>query len=181
MAKKTVTYGIDTTARRVTADIAGHGTIVVNLGSMSAANLEYAVYFGIQSRLSNAAAVERNADGRILTPEEMVRERFARMSAIAAHLNGGAEAWDLPRTSGGGADQSGLTIEAIARNYGWSVADTEGKIDRLAEKKGQTRKEVLAMYAGIPDVQRIMGEIRAERAAGRGLDAAALADELAEA
>lgn len=181
MAKKTVMYNIDTAARRVTADIAGHGVVSVSLDAMSEANRAYAVYFGIQSRLSNAAAIERNSDGRILTPEEMVAERFARMSAIAAHLNGGAEEWDLPRSAGGGGDQSGLVIEAIARNYGWSVESTEAKITALAEKKGQSRREVLATYANIPDVARVMGDIRAERAAKRGLDAVALADELANA
>lgn len=156
----------------------------LNLTAMSRECKERAMIHGMLQRIGDGGAVERmdKATGLIRTDAEMDNIKKARITALIEHYNSGTAEWNLTRTSGGGGvDTSGLTIEAISRVYGWSVADTERKVDTLAAKKGIERKEMLRTYANIPDVASMIGTIKAERAARTGLDAQGMADELANA
>jgi hypothetical protein len=162
------------------------GVIVGELlmAGIHADNREQAMYHGFIQRIGDGGAVERQdkQTGMIRTDAEMDSIKRARIEALIAHYNSGTPDWNLVRSNtGGGVDTSGLTIEAISRVYGWSVADTERKVDTLAEKKGIERKEMLRTYANIPDVAAMIGTIKAERAARTGLDAVSMADELANA
>jgi hypothetical protein len=156
----------------------------LNLTAVHAANKERAIIHGMIQRIGDGGAVERmdKATGTIRTDAEMDAIKRARLEALIAHYNSGTPDWNLVRSNtGGGVDTSGLTIEAISRVYGWSVTDTERKVDTLAQKKGIERKEMLRTYSNIPDVAAMIGTIKAERAARTGLDAVSMADELANA
>jgi hypothetical protein len=182
-SNQTVEYIASLAARTVTARMTGKADIVVSVSNMHAANVEFGLLFGIQSRLSNAAAIDKadKKTGIVRSAQEVIDLRHAALQQIADHLNSGSADWDVAR-AGGGVDNSGLTMEAIARVYFKSDVNlAEQKVTALADKKMVTRKEMLATYANIPDVAAMMGTIRAERAQRTGIDAVALADELANA
>lgn len=153
----------------------------LNVTALHPVIVQRAMQHGLVQRIGDGGAVERQdkATGHIRSDAEMDDIKRARIVALIEHYNSGTAEWNLTRSAGGGGvDNTGLTIEAIARTYKWDVATTEAKVTRLAESKGITRKEMLQTYANIPDVAAMMGTIKAERAARTGLDAQSLADEL---
>lgn len=174
----------EVTGNLVTFLFRGTAVGTLDTDAVHTANQRKAMFHGFVQRIGDGGAVERmdKATGLIRTDAEMDDIKRARITALIEHYNSGTAEWNLVRASGGGGvDTSGLTIEAISRVYGWSVADTERKVDTLAEKKGIERKEMLRTYANIPDVASMIGSIKAERAARTGLDAQGMADELANA
>lgn len=153
------------------------------LGSIHADNRERAMVHGLVQRVGDGGAVERldASTGTIRTDAEMDAIKMARMMALINHYNSGTAEWNVARGLPKGPDNSGLTVEAISRVYGWSVDTVEAKVTTMAEKKGIERKAMLATYGNIPDVAAMIGTIKAERAARSGLDAAGMADELMQA
>jgi hypothetical protein len=185
-ANSIITHLLDVLLGRpiITFKFRGEDIGRLDTSKMSAECKERAMIHGLVQRIGDGGAVERQdkATGLIRTDAEMDDIKKARIMALIEHYNSGTTEWNLTRSStGGGVDTSGLTIEAISRVYNWTVADTERKVDTLAEKKGIERKEMLRTYANIPDVASMIGTIKAERAARTGLDAVSMADELANA
>ena len=156
--------------------ILGH----LSLERMSRECKERAMIHGILQRVGDGGAVERmdKATGTIRTDAEMDAIKQARIVALIEHYNSGTADWNLVRAAGGGIDNTGLTIEAISRVYGWDIPTVEAKVTTMAEKKGIERKAMLATYGNIPDVAAMIGTIKAERAARSGLDGAGMANEL---
>lgn len=185
-ANSIITHALTDVSGRPAIEFKFRGAAIgtLNIVDLSPQVRERAMIHGMLQRIGDGGAVERmdKQTGLIRTDAEMDGIKRARITALIEHYNSGTAEWNLTRTSGGGGvDTSGLTIEAISRVYGWSVTDTERKVDTLAEKKGIERKEMLRTYANIPDVASMIGTIKAERAARTGLDATSMADELANA
>jgi hypothetical protein len=141
---------------------------------------ERAMIHGLIQRVGDGGAVERldASTGTIRTDDEMDAIKMARMKTLINHYNSGTADWNVARGLPKGPDNSGLTIEAISRVYGWDIPTVEAKVTKMATEKGIERKAMLATYGNIPDVAAMIGTIKAERAAHTGLDAVGMADEL---
>jgi len=72
------------------------------------------------------------------------------------YMRGGTE-WTVRGTSG---ERGGLVIRAVAALQGLSVEEMSTRIDTLAEKRGESRKKLLAVFAAYPVIKAKMDELR---------------------
>lgn len=170
-SNQTVGYAMDLINRTVTASMPGRENIVVRLTDMHPNMREYATLFGIQSRLSNGAAIDKQdrKTGVIRSDAEMKALRHEALMQIADHLNSGAAEWDITRAAGTGPDTSGITLAAIMRALSkpgepLSAADADAKVDAFALKHNLERKAAFGRIALIPEVADAIAAIKAERA-----------------
>ena len=128
---------------------------------------EYAAYVGFANvRLADGGAVERmdKKTGRVRTDAEMLRMKWERINRLADHYNSGIDQWRLV-VAAEGAAETGLTVEAIARARGITVAEADAQVSALAEKRGEDRKTILAALRSAEPVAEAIDAIRAERRA----------------
>lgn len=173
-ANAVVTTTWDDRTRTFTFGVAEAGTFEFRPDDVAEAVADRARLHGFVQRISDGAAMSRNTEtGLPATPAE----KFARMKAIADHLQT-SETWAMAKGVGGGrkADDGGLVVMAMVR--AGLVADVNAAnaaIADLAIKRGIDRKEAVKLFAGTPEVQVAIGQIKGERAK---TDAAGLMAEL---
>ena len=157
-------------------NVAGAGTLTLDLDKVSAENRSRAMYHGFEQRVRDAGALLRNTeDGKSAT----AADKLASMARIVEHLMSGATEWAI-KAAGGARDDTGLTLLALMRVKGWDVDAANAWVAKVALTKGIETKAVLANVAKNPDVIRAVGEIKAERAAKSAVDASDLLDEMGD-
>jgi len=125
-----------------------------NVEPVSTENQDYAVMHGFKQRLVDNAAIGRDsASGRSATDEE----KMAEIRALGNFYMSGAAEWTVRGTPG---ERGGLVLRSVAALQGLSVEEMSTRIDKLAEKRGESRKKLLAGLAARPDVKAKMDELR---------------------
>lgn len=160
----------------ITLTVLGAGEVHFNPATVNDTLRKRAELHGWIQRLSDGAALSRDPD----TGESpSAQDKLEHIQAIAAHYLNGAETWNMRAGSGGGGSESGLTLRAVARVYGYDLATAGEKLDALAVKRGMDRKKLLSHLRGNEKVIAAMNAIRAEAAQGAGVDSDELLGELA--
>lgn len=158
---------------RLTFDVRGAGVFVFDTAKVHADNMAKAAMHGWKQRLSDAAALSRNADnGQPASPAE----KLAAIQSLGNwYMEGGAE-W--ARVGGGGGGLS-ITIEAIAAIKGVEYDAAEGYVADFAKRKfeGDTKKALAFLREGKRVAEKI-AELRAARAPAPKVDADNALDEL---
>lgn len=148
------------------------GSATLDVEKVSATNRARFMKFGVQQRIADGGAVEREVErgGEKIrrTDAEMAQMRLERVTALVNHYSTGTEEWAL-RVAAAGVD-AGLTIMAIMAWKACDVTAANAYVDNLAAKRGIERVEALRLFAGTKQVADEMAKIRAARATVDGDD-----------
>jgi hypothetical protein len=144
--------------------VIGAGTTTLKLENVSQSNKDRALVHGFIQRISDAAALSRNpSNGQPATPAE----KLAAMQELVEHYMSGTDEWTRKRSGGGGAQDSGLLLEALTRMY---PAKSREQLNAwLKARSAQERAGLMAEER----VKATIDQIRAERAP-KDVDAGAL-------
>ena len=167
-----VTTNWDMEAGTITINVIGSGSIIFDLNAVHPDNVTTAAYHGFTQRLVDAAALSRDpVTGRPADPSEKHRA----IKQLADYYMSGASDWRVVRGAG---EVGGLTLRAVAAVQGVSVEVMSARLDELAEKRGTTRKALLAKLAASDAVRAKMEELRGpvDSAAGDRLMAELVGD-----
>jgi hypothetical protein len=161
---------INTTTQTLTITVAGEGMLTLDMADVSPANRAYAALHGMKQRICDKAALDKGA-----TP----KEKFRAMQELVEHYASGSGEWGLRVAQGEGTGPS-ITVEAMARHYGGTVAEQERYIEKMMVKRGIDRKAALKVFADSAQIAMHVAQIKAERAARAAAQAKLNADELIE-
>lgn len=169
-----VTWQHDGTAL---VQVFGQPGLVFNPMRASLLNRNYAQQFGWDNRIKNKTSVTADpATGKTDTAE-----KYRLAKELIEFYEAGGDAWEM-RAAGGAAgsrDDTGLVVLALTRLWKRDVDAVEVGLRKLAAKAGIERDAQLKILAKSGDVVRVVGEIKAERAAAnKAVNAADLLDEL---
>lgn len=147
---------------------------VLQMNNLSPEVAQYAAYHGMKQKISDAAALSRNVEtGASATPAEKARV----IGEMVRHFNEGGS-WSTRASTGESTGGGSIVLRALAAIQGVGVEEMGERIDRLAERKGTTRRALLMKLAKQPDVAAKVQELRP---APKGTpDADSLLDELGE-
>lgn len=170
-----VTHSLDSEAQVLTFHVIGCEPLVFDVKRISDEVGERAMIHGLVQRVSDTAAISRNADtGKPATPADK-RERMARL--VEHYMTGTAE-WSPSRGESGPRD-GGLTITAMGDVFHKLAEECRDMVKALALKRGIEERAALALFAQTKEIAQRMAELRAERAKN-GPDANSLLDELTQ-
>jgi hypothetical protein len=159
MARANAVLEVKQTGNMVEFAVLGAGSVTLDMGKISPEVLAYAAYHGLKQRLSDC-----------IVSEETAGDKLAAITTLRDHYETGTADWRV-KVASGERDMGGVTIAAVARVQGASVADITAKVATMAEKKGTTTKAILASLAKSPDVIKMVATIKAEKStAGDGDD-----------
>ena len=144
----------------ITFHVTGVGELSLPFADLSPEVVRRATIHGFIQRVSDAAALSRNADtGKPATPQE----KFAEMEKLVAHYRTGTTEWSVKRASSGGESrEGGLTLRALASVQKTDVATMREKVEKMAEKTGVTTRAILAKLATQASVCAEIARIRAQ-------------------
>lgn len=159
--------------------IGGFEDIVFNPAKASVENRHLAQLLGWKNRIGDGAAVSADpATGRV-DPQA----KWDKVRALVDFYEAGGTEWAV-RAAGGGAgarDDAGLVVQALMRVWARDLDATNAAVEKLAAKRGVDRAALLKDLGKSADVLRVIGEIKAERAAAATrVNAADMLDELDE-
>lgn len=148
--------------------------IVFDPDKVSAVNRARAMIHGFTQRIADGAAMVRSTEtGLAATPQD----KADKMRRIAEHLMAGGDVWEL-RKAEGGAPEAGLTLRAMMRAFGRTLAEVEDLLARTQTKKALDRKGALAHWLKADKVAQAVIDLRSEAAAASPLDADAELEEM---
>ncbi len=141
-------------------NVAGVGAIEFDTRKVHEDNRERAIMHGFKQRLSDAAALSRDAtNGQPASPAD----KYAAIQALADFYMTGTPDWS--RRAEGGGERGSITLEAIARVKSCDMTTADAMVTKLAaDKFGGIKKDALAYLRKSAKVQEAMIAIRAERA-----------------
>jgi hypothetical protein len=154
----------------------GQPALTFNPMKASLLNRNYAQQFGWDNRIKNKTSVTADpATGKTDTAEKY---RLAR--ELIEFYEQGGDAWDMKSAGGGGVrEDAGLVVQALTRLWKRDVDAVEAGIRKLAARNSIERDAQLKILAKSPDVVKVVGAIKAERAAAnKTVDASSYLDEL---
>jgi hypothetical protein len=162
---------MDTDNRRLTFTADGHAPIVFHLDRASEANNNYAMYHGWKQKLTDAAALNKDAG---------VDERVASIKDMAEYFEGGDVEWNR-RGGGPRPFNVALLIEALANVSFKKEADpaaaATGAVTSLAAARKVDETEAAKLFASTPEVAAEMTRITRAKAPTK-LSAAGLIAEI---
>jgi hypothetical protein len=170
-----VTWNHDGTA---TCGVHGFPTRVFNPMNTSLLRRRKAEQFGWDNRFKNKTSVTADpATGKV---DLALKNRL--LNELLDFYEAPGDDWEMRASGGGGVrEDAGLTIQALTRLWKRDVDAVEAGIRKLAAKNDIERDAQLKILAKSPDVVKVVGDIKAERAAAnKAVDAASLLDELDE-
>ena len=166
--ERIITKGFDEATQIIWFEVAGEGRLELDLGRIHEDVRGWAQVHGFTQRVIDAAALGKGATAA---------EKFAEMARIVGHYNEGNETWDLPRAEGSGPRNE--VAMAVARLMKKDIAAIIERAKNEAAAKGVGVGQVYAAWAALGVVGKEIERMRAERAKATGIDAGALAEELA--
>lgn len=147
--------------------VEGVGELILATSALSNEVRRQAMIHGLVQRISDAAALSRDAKtGKSASPEE----KFKAMKVLVDHYASGTVSWNLAGGERGPSDEVRLLIEALLEVY------PKKSKDELSVWTRKRSKEELAALMGQENLKAIMDRKRGERASG--VDAEALLGEL---
>jgi hypothetical protein len=155
-AGSVISTAINLETQTLTVSVRNVGDIRLRMADVSPNCATYAMLHGFKQRICDAGAMSRNPDtGAAATPEE----KYEAMNRLAQHYASGAEEWNL-RAGGGSGGEGSLIVRALAEVQGTDPETMRERVERNAEKRGQTVKAYLAGVAKIPAVAEAMARLR---------------------
>lgn len=162
----TITTEVNEAAMTILFKVKDAGEITLSLTKISEANRTKAMFHGMTQRISDAAAISRNAEtGKPASPQDKLKA----MQTLVEFYETGTAEWTRKRAAGEGAGYSnGLLVQCLKRLY---VSKTAEQIETFV--KGLKPSERVALLAS-DKIRVIADEIRAEAAKETKVDAEAL-------
>jgi hypothetical protein len=147
------------------------GEIRANPADFSDEIITKLIRLGISTKVGNASHMARNPQ---TGASASLKDKMAAMTAVHEMLLEGK--WSSRKAGMSISRQESLICRATAAVQKVTEATMSKRIDDLAEKRGETRRQILNRLARQPDVLRAIAEIRA---AESDIDVDDLLDELA--
>lgn len=159
--------------------VAGVGKLTLDVDKVHAAIKSQAMYEGLSDRIVDKAALGFiKSENRYAT----AREKFEAMRTLVEHYATGTAEWSM-KPSGGGVDNSGLTIEAIRRVQGYeTTALAEAYAEKYAAKAHAGDRKAALKYLATANLKIATAilAIKQERLGVPAVDANAELDDLIE-
>lgn len=155
--------------------VEGYPEITFDLTKVHPSNRAYAEIHGWGQRVPDKAAIPvADKDGNIIEKTERNRRKHAAIAAVVSHYESGAATWSTRAAKADDSLDRTAIVQAIVDVQGCSHESATAYVEGQAKSLNVSIAVVLATLASQPKFAERLAEMRGERIASAGIDAAAM-------